>query len=162
MFPSKPLRTQLVNEQRGTMKTTARTPSFLYDEIMADAGKLILRLAVAILLGFHGISKLRIGIDWMAAPLQAHHLPTFIAYGVYVGEVLAPILLILGILTRLAALAIVIDLSMAIFLAVGAKTFVVTKSGGLGGELELLYITAALAIVFLGSGRFALSRGKDR
>jgi putative oxidoreductase len=130
---------------------------------MADVGKLILRLAVAILLGIHGISKLRSGIDWMAGPLQSHHLPAFIAYGVYIGEVLAPILLILGILTRLAALAIVIDLSMALFLVVGPKTFAISaKSGGLGGEMELLYIAAALGIVFLGSGRFALSKGKDR
>ncbi len=130
---------------------------------MADAGKLILRLAVAILLAFHGISKLRGGIAWMAGPLEAHHIPTFVGYGVYLAEVVAPILLILGILTRPAALVIAIELSMALFLVVGPKTFAITpQTGALGGELNLLYIFAALAIVFLGSGRFALSKGQGR
>lgn len=59
----------------------------------------------------------------MAAPLAAHHLPFFIAYGVYAAEVLAPILLIVGFLTRPAAAAIVFELSMALFLVVGPKTF---------------------------------------
>jgi len=42
---------------------------------MDDLGKLTLRLTVALLMAFHGISKLRHGVAWMAGPLQAHHLP---------------------------------------------------------------------------------------
>jgi putative oxidoreductase len=130
---------------------------------MADTGKLILRLAVGVLLAFHGISKLRHGIAWMAGPLHAHHLPAFIAYGVYVAEVIAPVLLIVGILTRPAALVIVFELSMALFLVLGDKTFAITaQTGALGGELQFLYIFAALSIALLGSGRFALSRGHGR
>ncbi|HSP17656.1 MAG TPA: DoxX family protein [Thermoanaerobaculia bacterium] len=130
---------------------------------MADTGKLILRLAVAILLGFHGLSKLQKGIAWMAGPLHAHHLPFAIGYGVYLAEVLAPILLIVGIFTRPAALVIAFELCVALFLVVGVKTFTITQqTGALGGELQFLYIAAALAIVFLGSGRFALSKGQGR
>lgn len=130
---------------------------------MADTGKLILRLAAGVLLAFHGISKLRHGIAWMAGPLHAHHLPAFIAYGVYVAEVIAPVLLIVGILTRPAALVIVFELSMALFLVLGDKTFAITaQTGALGGELQFLYIFAALSIALLGSGRFALSRGHGR
>ena len=130
---------------------------------MTDAGKLILRLTVAILLLFHGASKMQKGVAWMAGPLQAHHLPAFIAYGVFVAEVLAPVLLIIGFLTRPAALVIVFELLMALYLVVGAKAFqLVPQTGAIGGELQFLYIGAALAIAFLGSGRFALSKGKDR
>ena len=130
---------------------------------VTDAGKLILRLAVATLLVFHGISKLRKGIAWMAGPLHAHHLPFILGYGVYLAEVAAPILLLVGIFTRPAALVIAFELSMASYLVLGSNTFAITpQTGALGGELQLLYIFAALAIVFLGSGRFALSKGRGR
>ena len=102
---------------------------------MTDIGKLILRLGVAILLAFHGISKITKGIAWMFGPLHAHHLQAFLAYGVYVAEVVAPILLIVGIFTRPAALLIAFELSMALFLVVGPKTFAITpQTGALGGE----------------------------
>ena len=126
-------------------------------------GKLVLRLAVAILMAFHGISKLRHGVAWMAGPLHAHHLPAWLAYGVYVAEVAAPILLIAGILTRPAALVIAVEMMMAMFLVLGPKAFDIDRqTGALHAELQLLYLFSALAIAFLGSGRFALSRGRGR
>lgn len=128
-----------------------------------DLGKLLLRLTVALLIGFHGIGKLKSGIGWMAGMLASHHIPAFVGYGVYVAEVVAPILLILGILTRPAALVIAFDMFMAITLVVGAKTFRPSpQSGGLGGELELFFLLASLAIFFLGSGRYAVSKGHGR
>jgi putative oxidoreductase len=130
---------------------------------MTDTGKLILRLTVAILLAFHGISKLRHGVAWMAWPLRAHHLPAWLAYGVYVAEVVVPILLIAGFLTRPAALVIAFEMAMAMFLVLGPKTFAIDRqTGALGGELQLLYLFCALAIAALGSGRFALSKGRGR
>ena len=128
-----------------------------------DSGKLILRLTVAVLLAFHGISKLRHGVAWMAGPLGAHDLPAWLAYGVYVAEVVAPILLIVGFLTRPAALVVAFEMTMAMFLILGPKTFTIDRqTGALGGELQLLYLFSALAIAFLGSGRFAVSKGRWR
>src|SRR5204863_3502753 len=133
------------------------------DSAMSATGKLILRLSVAVLLAFHGVSKLRHGVAWMAGPLQAHHLPAWLAYGVYVAEVVVPLLLIAGILTRPAALVVVFEMNMAMFLVLGAKAFTIDRqTGALRGELQLLYLFSALAIAFLGSGRFALSRGRGR
>ena len=129
----------------------------------SSLGKLVLRLAVGGLMAFHGISKLRHGVAWMAGPLHAHHLPTWLAYGVYVAEVAVPILLIAGILTRPAALVIVFEMIMAMFLVLGPRTFAIDRqTGALGGELQLLYLFGALAIAFLGSGKFALSKGRGR
>jgi len=129
----------------------------------ASIGKLVLRLALAVLMGFHGVSKLRHGVAWMAGPLHAHHLPAWLAYGVYVAEVAVPILLIVGILTRPAALVIVFEMMMAIFLVLGLKTFDIDRqTGALRGELQLLYLFGALAIAFLGSGPLALSKGRGR
>lgn len=130
---------------------------------MDDKGKLILRLTVAVLLAFHGVSKLRHGVAWMAGPLQAHHLPAWLAYGVYVAEVVAPILLIAGFLTRAAALVVAFEMLMAVYLVLGMKMFEVDhQTGALRGELQLLYFFGALTIAFLGSGRFALSKGQGR
>ena len=132
-------------------------------QLMADAGKLVLRLAVGLLMAFHGISKLRRGVAWMAGPLSAHHLPFALAYGVYIAEVIVPILLIVGFLTRPAAAVIVFEMGMALFLVLGAKTFTLDRqTGALASELQFLYMLASLAIVFLGSGKFALSKGRGR
>lgn len=128
-----------------------------------DVGKLILRVAVGVLMLFHGLSKLRHGVAWMAGPLSAHHLPSFLAYGVYVAEVVAPILLILGIFTRFAGGVIALEMVVAIYLVLGANAFTLDKqTGALKSELQFLYMLSGLAIAFLGSGRYALSKGKGR
>jgi putative oxidoreductase len=99
----------------------------------------------------------------MAGPLHAHNLPAWLAYGVYVAEVAAPILLIAGILTRSAALVVVFEMTMAMFLVLGPKTFSIDRqTGALRGELQLLYLFSALVIAFLGSGRFAVTKGRGR
>lgn len=128
-----------------------------------DVGKLILRLTVAVLMVFHGIGKVRGGIGWMEGMLSQHYLPFFVGYGVYIAEVVAPILLIVGILTRPAAAVIAFDMIMAIILAVKGRVFALNeRSGALGGEVELFYLFTALAIVCLGSGRYAVSKGAGR
>jgi putative oxidoreductase len=67
-----------------------------------NTGKLILRLMLGILILTHGFSKLTNGVDWMDDMLTASGLPVFFKYGVYVGEIIAPALVILGFYTRAA------------------------------------------------------------
>jgi putative oxidoreductase len=132
---------------------------------MQDTGKLILRLTLAGLILFHGIHKLVFGIAFMAGPggpLAAMHLPAFIAYGVYVGEVVAPIFLVIGLWTRIAALVVAFNMVMAIGLEAWKLAFVLNRSGGWGIELEAFYLLTALAIFFLGPGRYAVSRGQGK
>jgi putative oxidoreductase len=122
-----------------------------------DAAKLILRLTVAIVVLFHGVWKLQNGIAWMAEPLGELGLPAFLAYGVYVAEVVAPIMLIVGWQVQLAALVIVIDMIMAVVLVLGPQLFTIRESGGGWGiELEALIFGGALATFFLGAGRFSI------
>ena len=128
-----------------------------------DIGKLILRLTVGGLMAFHGVAKLRHGVAWMSGPLAAHHLPAFLAYGVYIGEVVVPVLLIIGLLTRLAAAVIVFEMAMAVYLVLGSKALQLDKqTGALQMELQCFYAFASLAIIFLGSGRIAIAKGKGR
>ena len=55
----------------------------------ADLGRLLLRLTLGFCVLFHGIAKIQGGVEGIAHDLIALGLPGFIAYGVYVGEVLA-------------------------------------------------------------------------
>lgn len=123
-----------------------------------DLGKLILRLTVGGLLIFHGISKLVHGIAWMAGPLGAFHLPFFIAYGVYIGEIVAPLMIILGYKARLAALVVAFDLFMAIVLVTNGGIFAVRPGGAWGIETEAFYLLTAIAIFLLGSGKFKVAK----
>ncbi|PYP78341.1 MAG: GntR family transcriptional regulator [Gemmatimonadetes bacterium] len=124
-----------------------------------DAGLLVLRLGLATLVLFHGVYKLTHGIAWIAGPLGRVGLPAWLAYGVYIAEVLAPALLILGLWTRLAGLAIAFDMFMAIFL--GRRGDIAKINPGGGGwaiELELMFLVAALALALAGGGRFGLGK----
>ena len=132
---------------------------------MQDTGKLILRLTLAGLILFHGVNKLIHGITFMtgpSGPLAAMHLPVFIAYGVYVGEVVAPIFLVIGLWTRIAALVVAFNMVMAISLEAWRLAPTINRGGGWGLELEAFYLLTAVVIFFLGPGRYAVSRGKGK
>jgi putative oxidoreductase len=124
-----------------------------------DGGKLLLRLAVAGLLIFHGIAKLKNGIGWMAGPLSGLGLPAFVGYGVYVGEVIAPIFVILGKWARIAGLVIAFNMLGAIFIALRDKMFTLNMGGGWAIELEMLFLLGGITIFLLGSGKYSLSKG---
>ena len=128
-----------------------------------DTGKLILRLSVGGLLLFHGIAKTRIGVEWMTGMLENAGLPAFLRFGVYVGEVVAPILLIVGLFSRPAGVVVAINMLFAVLLARRAEMFTIDpRAGGLATELELLYLLGGIAVYCLGSGKYAVSRGKGK
>jgi putative oxidoreductase len=127
-----------------------------------DIGKLVLRLSVGILLLMHGLFKLMHGIAGISALVQANGWPVWIAYGVFIGEIIAPALLILGLLTRASAVVIVLNMLMAVYLAHSHQLFHLTKSGGWLLELQGLYLFGALAIALLGAGRFSVGGARGR
>lgn len=122
-----------------------------------DFGLLILRLAVGVLMLLHGIAKLKSGISGIEGLLGSQELPSFLAYGVYVGEVLAPVFFIVGYRTRFAALLFMINCVVAALLAHSNEIFVLSKQGGWAIELLGLFFFGALALFFTGGGRYALS-----
>jgi len=124
--------------------------------VLDDTGRLLVRVMLAGLILFHGVDKILHGIDWMQRPLEALHLPFFIAYGVYVGEVAAPVLVLLGVFTRIAAAVICLDMVMALILDAGRLFLTIQPTGGWGIELEAFYLLSAVAVVLLGPGRYAL------
>jgi putative oxidoreductase len=122
-------------------------------------GKLVLRLTLGLLLLLHGISKVTNPartLDSMSGMLTATGLPTFLAYGVFVGEVLAPILIILGIYSRIGGLIVVINMIFAVLLVHSTELFSLSKTGGWALELQGFYLLTGLALFFLGSGKMAV------
>src|SRR5438477_2631093 len=83
-----------------------RPRRMVMESTFLNLGLLILRLAVGGLMLFHGIAKINSGVEMLKPALVAKGIPDFFVYGIYIAEVLAPVMIILGIRTRLAALTI--------------------------------------------------------
>jgi putative oxidoreductase len=132
------------------------------DTTREDLGKLLLRLSVGTLMLLHGMTKARGGISFVENLVAEAGLPALAAYGVYVGELVAPILLIIGLFTRPAGIILAIDMLMAIALGRRDAIASLNQGGGWAIELEVLFGLGGLAIAFLGAGRYAVSRGRGR
>ena len=122
-----------------------------------DIGKLILRVSVGVLMLFHGMNKIIYGVGGVKHLLNEAGLPQFLAYGVYVGEVIVPIFLVLGLYARVASLVLAFNMFVAILLAHGDSLFHLSKHGGLVMESPLFYFITSIVIYILGSGRYAVN-----
>lgn len=122
----------------------------------SDLGKLILRLTLGGLMLFHGVAKLLNGTSFIESQLSSHGLPAFLAYGVFVGELIAPLMVILGYQTRIGALLIVFNMLVAIALVHSHELLALSRSGGWALELQGFFLFTALAVLFLGPGKYKL------
>ncbi len=126
---------------------------------MADnIGKLILRMMLGGMILFHGIDKALHGISFIKGMLKVHNLPEVLVYGVYVGEILAPIFLIIGWQSRMWAGVIGINMAVAIYLTQMSSLLKLGSHGAWAVETPMFYLLSAVAIMFLGSGKYAVTR----
>jgi putative oxidoreductase len=122
-----------------------------------DAGKLILRLTLGILILLHGLAKVTGGVGGVGGMLQGIGLPGFIAWGVYLGEVLGPILLIAGFYARVGAVLILLNMIFAILLVHTGDIMLMTPQGGWKLELQGMFLFSALALALTGPGRWSVN-----
>jgi putative oxidoreductase len=115
-----------------------------------------------VLILFHGVSKLIHGPGYIVSVVTAAGLPSFLAYGVYVGEVVAPLLLLFGYWTRVGALIVVINMLVAIGLVHLGQFATLADTGGWALELQGMFLGTALAIMLLGAGRYSLGGSHGR
>ena len=125
---------------------------------LTDTGKLVLRLVTGGLMLFHGVDKLLHGLDHIRADLAAAGLPTALAHGVYVGEIVAPLCIILGLWTRLSAVVYAGSVAFAVATVHGRDFARLAPTGAWAAELWVFYIVCPLVIALLGGGRFSLDR----
>ena len=75
---------------------------------------------------------------------------------------LAPVLILVGFKSRVAAAVLAFNMVVAVALAHAGDVFTLGKHGQWGIELQGLYLFGAVAIVLLGAGRYSVSRGAGR
>ncbi|MFC0132646.1 GntR family transcriptional regulator [Massilia eurypsychrophila] len=127
-----------------------------------DTGKLVLRAALAIMLLFHGYAKVTGGIGFITGMLAKAGAPAALGYLVYVGEVIAPLMILVGIFTRPAALVVAINMIVAVLLVHTSEFFTIDKTGGWALELQGMFFFAAVAVALLGAGRYSLGGATGR
>lgn len=127
-----------------------------------DIGKLVLRLALGVLMLLHGISKVVNGVDGIVGMVTGLGLPAAVAYGVYLGEVVGPLLVIVGLYTRVGALLIAGNMLFALLLAHRAELFTLAPTGGWALELQGMFLFGAVAVLLLGAGRFSVGGTSGR
>jgi putative oxidoreductase len=121
-----------------------------------DAGKLVLRVAIGLLILLHGIFKITHGVGFIGGMLDKAGLPGFLAYGVYIGEVVAPLMMMLGVGARAGAAIVVANMLVALGLVHMGDLLVINQQGGWALELQGLYLFGALAVALLGAGRYSV------
>ncbi|WP_269237600.1 DoxX family protein [Flavobacterium flavigenum] len=126
-----------------------------------DLGLLILRITVSVLMFLHGISKFGGSLEFIKSMLAEKGIPDFIAYGVLVGEILAPIAILIGFRTRIAAAIYAFNCLVAILIAHSSEIFSMGEHGGWALELLGLYLFGALTLFFTGAGNIAVSKSSQ-
>lgn len=123
-----------------------------------NIGKLLLRLMLGGMMLFHGIDKALHGIAFLKGIMHVHGLPEALAYGVYVGEILAPIFLIIGWKSRVWAGVIVVNMAFAVYLTQWSAMLKLAEHGAWAVEIPMFYLLSALIVMLLGSGKYAIIR----
>lgn len=127
--------------------------NFASDIKQQHPGVLLLRFTVAGLMLFHGAAKLTKGVGPIEGLLAKAGLPEWFAFGVLIGEVLAPLLVIAGVWVRIGALLMAVNMLFAIGLAHVADLFVLAPSGAYRLEAQAFFLLCSLAIAWLADGK---------
>ncbi|MEJ7819187.1 MAG: DoxX family protein [Rubrobacteraceae bacterium] len=135
---------------------------------MAGFGLLAARVILGIIMTAHGFQKLTqmgagafgeqvLGGLGVPAPVLMGYVVTFV-------ELLGGVLLIVGLLSRLSALLLTINLIVALFLVKLGVGLIASPESGAGAELDLALIAGFLVVLFAGPGALSLDRilGIDR
>lgn len=122
-----------------------------------DLAKLLLRVTLGVLVLLHGIAKLKGGMGGIVGMVEAQGLPGVLGYGVLIGEVLAPLMLIAGLHARLGGVLVAINMVVAIALVHMGELGSLGSQGGWALELQGMFLVSAVAIALLGPGRFSVN-----
>lgn len=118
------------------------------------AALVLLRVTLALLMLLHGWAKIRYGIGSIEAKIESLGGPGFLAYAVYLGEVVAPLLLLVGLWVVPAALVIAVNMLVAFALMHTRQILMLNNTGGWALELQAFYFVSALVVAM------AYSKGK--
>jgi putative oxidoreductase len=124
----------------------------------SDFGALVLRVTLGSVIFLHGFHKVMHGLGDATQNLMDGGIPGQFMFFVYISEVLAPVLIVLGILTRLSSISIVI--TMIIVFYVLPFPITLDEHGALTIESQLFFMFLPIAIFFIGPGRYRLYKNE--
>lgn len=122
-----------------------------------NSALLILRLSLGIMMLLYGFFKLFNGVNEVGLMLTEKGLPYFISYGVIVGEVIAPLMIIIGYRTKIAAILLAFTMVVAILLAHSNDIFSLNSHGGWAIDHQGLFLFGSIALILSGAGKYAVS-----
>ena len=122
-----------------------------------DLGRLILRVVLGLLILLHGIAKLRGGMGGIVGLVESHGLPGFLGYGVLIGEVFAPLMLIVGFHARIGALHRRHQHDVRLRARAHGRIGKLNEQGGWALELQGMFLFTAIALALLGPGRYSVN-----
>lgn len=120
-----------------------------------DLGLLLLRVGIAGMMLTHGIPKINLLFESpvkFADPIGLGETTSLIL--TLLGEVLAPILILIGFKTKYAAIPAAITMFVAAFIVHVADPLKVK-------EMAILYLICFLVIFFTGAGKYAVDGSKN-
>ena len=126
---------------------------------------LVLRVVLGGLFIWHGVDKFDAGLEMVEEGFRMWGVPApaLAAPVVAVTEIVAGTALVLGLLTRVAAIALAVVLVGAL---IWAKDILTDNGTGFisarpdpGYELDLAYLAGLVALVFVGPGRWSVDAG---
>lgn len=120
-------------------------------------GILILRVSIAFTMLIYGITKLIIGIDYISDLMAQFGLPSFLSYGVFIGEIIAPILIIIGYRTKLAGLILALNCLIATLMSQLPNLLKLNAFGGWEVGLLFIYTFFGISLFFTGAGKYSMS-----
>lgn len=127
---------------------------------LAGVGPLAARVIVGIIMAAHGFQKLMMGpgafgqfLGQLGVPL-----PTLMGFVVTFVELVGGVCLILGLFSRLSALLIAINLTVATLLVKAGVGLIAPEGAGAGAELDLALIAGCLVVLFTGPGILSADR----
>jgi putative oxidoreductase len=127
-----------------------------YVPVNLDLALLVLRLALAAVLLYHGLPKI-MNFGATVGAFQSMNLPapSVTAGFAVIAEVIGGILILIGIAVDIAALLVIIEMLGAIALVHWANGFDFTKGGW---EHPFTVLSMALALALAGPGRHTIKR----
>lgn len=129
-----------------------RLLSTRYTETSFSIAVFLLRIAAGGLMIPHGYDKLKKFSEYAPGFTDPFHIGSSLSLSLVIfAEFFCAILIVLGLLTRLATIPLIINMAVALFVAHKGKVFG-------EGEHAALYLVIYIAILFTGAGKLSLDK----
>ena len=133
-----------------------------YTETSFSIALFLLRIAAGGLMIPHGYDKLKQFSVYAPKYTDPFHIGTSLSLSLSIfAEFFCAILIVLGLLTRLATIPLIINMAVAVLIAhKGQILFYFDKEGQMhgAGEHAALYLAMFFVILLVGPGRFSLDK----